>query len=799
MRTPAVQRWPQRAFRRWCGARFLALVFAASLHAAETPRLRVLIETDAGGDPDDEQSLVRFLLYANEWDVEGIIANRPKARDGENRNPERTGIGIVRRLLDAYGECWPQLVRHDPRYPSKSELWERTVPGDGATDAGVLLIRRALEREDPRPLWYADWGTDAGAATNNLRRLLDRVWDEQGPAGYDWLKSRLRLASADKFGPHTAELKPPFPLWVDTYRPERGGRRWYHRFSALTSTAGGFDLVRDVLTGHGPLGALYPTNTTHWAKEGDSMTFLYWVPNGLNVPDYPHWGGWAGRYGPNETLPGRPYFWANQEDHGSGATNRDSTLARWAVALQNDFRARLDWCVRSPAEANHPPVVQLNTDSHLRVAAGQTVTISAEGSSDPDGNVLRFHWEEYPEAGMFRGTPEWSGEDSPVIQVKAPWVDARETLHFILSVTDQGEPSLTRYARVVLTVDPAVGQPEFESHFQPPATLRNPTQPFAWLRNPADGLPLRDASAWSRRRSEILATWNQILGPWPERLSAPRMEVLRSEAREDFVQQRVRLEIAKDQFEEGWLLLPARPGPRPAVLVPFYDPETSVGLNDRRLRDFALQLTRRGFVTLSIGSPGGDARKPALGNARCQPLSFLAYVAANAHTALARLPVVDARRIGIAGHSYGGKWALFAAALYEPFAACAVSDPGIAWDESRPNINYWEPWYLGLESGRERKPGLVTPDNPRTGAYRELMDAGHSLAELESLICPRPFLVSGGAEDPIERWADLEPLVQLNELLGAPRRVGLTSRPGHDPTPESNAVLFQFFERFLRP
>ena len=75
--------------------------------------LRLLIETDAGGDPDDEQSLVRFLLYANEWDIEGIIANRPATRRPENKNPDDTGLGIVQRLLDAYGECRPNLVQHD--------------------------------------------------------------------------------------------------------------------------------------------------------------------------------------------------------------------------------------------------------------------------------------------------------------------------------------------------------------------------------------------------------------------------------------------------------------------------------------------------------------------------------------------------------------------------------------------------------------------------------------------------------------------------------------------------------------
>src|SRR5262245_55335610 len=164
----------------------------------EPGRLRVLVETDAGGDPDDEQSLVRFLLYVNEWDVEGIICNRPRARDGENRNPERTGLGIVRRLLDAYGACHPSLVKHDPRYPSKDVLWRRTVAGHDDTDEGVRLILAAVDRPDPRPLWYLEWGTDRGAATVNMKRVLDKVHKERGQAGYAKFKERLRVVSHDQ-------------------------------------------------------------------------------------------------------------------------------------------------------------------------------------------------------------------------------------------------------------------------------------------------------------------------------------------------------------------------------------------------------------------------------------------------------------------------------------------------------------------------------------------------------------------------------------------------------------------------
>lgn len=425
-------------------------IAAPELKAAE--RLRLLIETDAGGDPDDEQSLVRFLLYTCEWDLEGIIANRPFARNGENHNPERTGLGIVRRLISAYGECWTHLVEHDSRYPSKHYLWQRTVPGYGAADEAVRLIIRAVDRPDPRPLWYSDWGTDTGAATNNMKRALDQVLRERGPQGYAKFKSKLRLSSHDKFGEHTTTIGPPFALWVNTFEPPLGGRRWYHRFSALTATAGGFDLARDVLTGHGPLGVLYPTNTTHRQKEGDTMTFLYLIPTGMNDPLQPTWGSWAGRYGPHEKFPGKSYFWANQEDGWNGSTNRDNTLVRWAVALQNDFRARLDWCVKPWNQANHPPVAKVKGALKRTVHPSSRVSLSAIGSSDPEGQALSYRWEVYPEGGSYTGFARINNAGEQQATLELPDTPATGTLHVILSVTDNGTPALTRYQRVLLEV-----------------------------------------------------------------------------------------------------------------------------------------------------------------------------------------------------------------------------------------------------------------------------------------------------------------------------------------------------------
>lgn len=781
----------------------LFLVGHVSLPAAE--RIRLLIETDAGGDPDDEQSLVRFLLYANEWDLEGIIANREAAREGENLSPERTGFGIVRALVRAYGQCWSNLVQHDARYPDPARLLQRTVPGHDTTAEGVELILRTVDAPDPRPLWYSDWGSDRSSGTNNLRRALDRVRRERGPAGYQKFKDRLRLVSYDQFAEHTA-APPAWKLWVNTWQPEIKGRRWYHRFSALTATAGGFDVRRDVLTNHGPLGALYPLNTTHPQKEGDTTSFLYLVPTGMNDPLEPTWGSWAGRYGgkPDE-FPARRYYWANQEDAWGGATNRDQTLRRWAVALQNDFRARLDWCVQPAKQANHPPRPMLNAVPGLDILRlwarpGTTLRVTAEGSGDPDGDALDLTWFVYPEAGTYQGPIELSALQGVASEIRLPDAAAGKQVHLVLEATDHGNPALVRYRRAVIEVGPAESAwSRISPLFRPAPEWQDQLGSYRSVLSFADGSRVTSAEQWPRRRQEIQASWQQLLGEWPKPIEKPVWEVVSDTRRDGFRQQRVRFAISPGQMHEGWLLVPDVPGPKPAVLVPYYEPETSIGLNSEQPhRDFAVQLTRRGFVTLSIGTPGGNAYRPDRGTVPCQPLSYYAYGAANCWHLLAALPDVDPRRIGVTGHSYGGKWALFAGAFFERFAAVAVSDPGMAFDEARPSVNYWEPWYLGLDPQVQRpRPGLITPDNPRTGAYRRLRERGHDLHELVALIAPRPFFVSGGSEDSPERWRVLNHGIQVNRLLGRSERVGMSNRPDHTPNEASNAQLYAFFEHFL--
>lgn len=318
-----------------------------------------------------------------------------------------------------------------------------------------------------------------------------------------------------------------------------------------------------------------------------------------------------------------------------------------------------------------------------------------------------------------------------------------------------------------------------------------------------DGRTAGDAGEWRSRREEILGRWHSMMGEWPGLIVDPEFEILEASKRENFMQYRIRFFWTPDEETEAYLLIPEGKNKRPAVVTVFYEPESAVGLGDREYRDFAYQLARRGFVALSIGTTEAtEARTysiyyPDIDAAEVEPLSMLAYAAANAWHLLAALPEVDPERIGIVGHSFGGKWAMFAAALFDRFAAAVWSDPGIVFEHDDPNINYWEPWYLGYHPRPWRERGLITEENPARGLYPELVERGYDLTDLHALMAPRPFLVSGGSADPVHRWRALNHSIAVNRLLGYEERVAMTNRPDHSPDAESNEQIYCFFEYML--
>jgi len=341
--------------------------------------------------------------------------------------------------------------------------------------------------------------------------------------------------------------------------------------------------------------------------------------------------------------------------------------------------------------------------------------------------------------------------------------------------------------------------------FNPPKEFKkqygNYRSPFLFY----NGDTVKTEQDWQKRRKEIHHHWMNMMGKWPPIIKDQQFEIIQTIQWEDFKQYTVRFYWTPNEQTEGYLLIPNKKGEKPAVIVVYYEPETAIGIGEKPNRDFAYQLTKRGFVTLSLGTTETTKNKtyslyyPSIENATIQPLSTLAYAAANAFETLSKVDDVDSTRIGIMGHSYGGKWAMFASCLYDKFSCAVWSDPGIVFDETKGSaVNYWEPWYLGYYpppwTNTWRKKGLI--ENTK-GLYPRLIQNGYDLHELHTLMPPRPFLVSGGSSDPIERWIPLNHTIAINNLLGYENRVAMTNRSEHDPNPESNEIIFSFFDWFL--
>lgn len=468
-------------------AGLLGLLVALAAAAADKPRVFVL--TDIENEPDDAQSLVRLLTYANQFDIEGLVATTSV------HQPHKTAAWRIREILAAYGQVQPNLLLHEPGFPTAQQLlavvtegrpdYGMQAVGEGMDSAGSDALIAAADRADPRPLWVPVWG-----GPNVLAQALWKVRATRTPEAVDKFVARLRvytISDQDDSGPWIRRTFPSL-FYIASPGMHAGGAYHYATWAAMGGDLFhgrfvGADptlvdnawLDRHIRRNKGPLGALYPH--IEYMMEGDTPSFLGLIDNGLNVPERPDWGGWGGRYElytprkqkwhlAAETRP----MWTDAVDEVRGAdgrwhTSNHATLWRWRSEVQNDFAARMDWTTQPYAKANHPPVVKLAHADQLMARRGETVRLSAAGSSDPDGQALSYEWFYYGEAGSVAISTGRSGQPIEINgfdQREASFVVPRHqglspdkaTLHIILAVTDHGTPRLTRYRRIIVNVQP---------------------------------------------------------------------------------------------------------------------------------------------------------------------------------------------------------------------------------------------------------------------------------------------------------------------------------------------------------
>lgn len=448
-------------------------------------RIRVLVTTD--GEIDDECSMVRFLLYSNEWDVEGIVTSssvyhwRGNGFGGSHNWP---GDDWLEPYLEAYEKVYPNLIRHEPDYPTPEYLKSISFLGnvdykgemERITEGSEHIVKVLLDDTDPRPVWLQAWG-----GPNTIARALKTI-EEKHPERMAEVAAKIRFFFI--WEQDDTYQKYILPVWgkynILTIISDQFEAIAYRWEKALPEHMRPFFeaswMKKNILNGHGPLCSLYKSHGSGaFRSEGDSPAFMHQIPVGLRNLEHPDWGSWGGRYikvrantwmdmVPVENFK-HPQKWHDKVGWGINALrNKISStpeqrntyfkpIWRWADAFQNDFASRADWCVKPYGEANHAPKVKVKGKIDVKARPGKRLHLNASPSNDPDGDQLNFSWWQYAEAGSYQGAVTIDDDKRPRASLVVP-MDARagDTIHILCEVSDDGIPSLTRYQRIVITV-----------------------------------------------------------------------------------------------------------------------------------------------------------------------------------------------------------------------------------------------------------------------------------------------------------------------------------------------------------
>lgn len=445
----------------------MAVIGVNALQAAENdlkPRLVVCTDiAPADVEPDDMESMVRLMAYADMFEIEALITSV-----GWNCDPyPAEWAEYLQRVIEAYRKDVPKLMRRSGQqefmpledenkqqyigyWPSADYVKSRAVMGsihggikaigaDNDSPGSELLIRLADE-DDTRPIYVAAWG---GANT-----LAQAIWRVKQTRSAEELKKFVRkfriYTITDQDMQYSMRMNRSYSshMWLrrefaddlqfvwdeGTWQEqcELGKRHWQQH--------------KDNIQGQGALGGEYPTYK--WGVEGDTPSFLYVMPNGLNNPEDPHQCGWAGYHERGMCADSLTTAWTSwQEPVRSISVGYKQ---RFYPDELNDFMARMQWAAEGKGNLN-PYVVIPNDTINITMIS---LSLDASKSFDPDGDNLQFSWWQQPEIGKTKVKIEQA--DQPIATLRIPADAKGDTIHIICEVHDDGPYHLPAYRRIII-------------------------------------------------------------------------------------------------------------------------------------------------------------------------------------------------------------------------------------------------------------------------------------------------------------------------------------------------------------
>jgi len=272
--------------------------------------------------------MIHYLVYADLFDTEGIIASPP--HQGRTRD--------ILAVIALYEQDYAKLKSYSESYPRPDFL--RSISKQGAVDPapergyqspteGSQWIIRCAKKPDPRPLYVLVWGavTDIAQAIHDDPSIKERIrvhfiasWNQrQDPNAFRYI---------DQQHPDT---------WF--IHNDTSFRGWYMG-GPQHGDLGNRSFVAAHARAHGALGERFARLKGGSIKMGDTPT-VAWLLRG--TPHDPAQESWGGRFIKRE---GRPNWWIDNPDPALAQADRAGakTVNKWREQYLRDFQKRLDRC-----------------------------------------------------------------------------------------------------------------------------------------------------------------------------------------------------------------------------------------------------------------------------------------------------------------------------------------------------------------------------------------------------------------------------------------------------------------------